>query len=48
MNWDKGGAVLLGVVITLVVTILKEVITAFMKRKAERAHVTVQLVLLLD
>jgi len=48
MSWDKGGAVLLGVVITLIVTILKEVITAFMKRKAERAHVTVQLVLLLD
>lgn len=48
MSWDKGGAVLLGVILTLIVTNLKEVISAFLKRKAERAHVTVQLVLLLD
>ncbi|PLR32662.1 hypothetical protein CYR32_14900 [Chimaeribacter coloradensis] len=48
MSWEKGGAVLLGVIITLIVTILKEAISAFLKRKAERAHVTVQLVLLLD
>lgn len=48
MTWEKGGAVLLGVVLTLLVTLLKEAVSALYKRRAERTHVSVQLVLMLD
>lgn len=48
MTWEKGGAVLLGVVLTLFVTLLKEAASALYKRRAERTHVSVQLVMMLD
>lgn len=45
---DKGLYVLLGVVITLVVTILKEWIISFIKNKKEKDYISIQLIFKLD
>lgn len=48
MELDKGGYVLLGVVLTLTIGVLKDVVAAYLKNKRERSYLAVQIIFLLD
>lgn len=48
MELDKGGYVLVGVVVTLTVGIVRDVVAAWLKNRSERGYLSVQIIFLLD